>query len=37
MKNVFAGKQLTTHAEIANKSVNAGNHGAVMVIQHIVV
>ena len=28
-KSVFAGKQLTTHAEIVNKGINAQNHGAV--------
>jgi hypothetical protein len=28
-KSVFAGKQLTTHAEIVNKAINARNHGAV--------
>ena len=28
-KSVFAGKQLTTHAEIVNKAINAKNHGAV--------
>jgi hypothetical protein len=27
-KSVFAGKQLTTHAEIVNKAINARNHGA---------
>jgi Peptidase family M28/PDZ domain/PA domain len=27
-KSVFAGKQLTTHAEIVNKTINARNHGA---------
>lgn len=27
--SVFAGKQLTTHAEIVNKAINARNHGAV--------
>lgn len=27
-KSVFAGKQLTTHAEIVNKAINAKNHGA---------
>jgi hypothetical protein len=28
-KSVRAGKQLTTHAEIVNKAINARNHGAV--------
>ena len=28
-KSVSAGKQLTTHAEIVNKAINARNHGAV--------
>ncbi len=28
-KSVFAGKQLTTHAAIVNKAINAKNHGAV--------
>ncbi len=28
-KSIFAGKQLTTHAEIVNKAINAKNHGAV--------
>jgi len=28
-KSAFAGKQLTSHAEIANKAINARNHGAV--------
>jgi len=28
-KSVFAGKQLTTHAEIVNKAISARNHGAV--------
>lgn len=28
-KSVFAGKQLTTHAQIVNKAINAKNHGAV--------
>ena len=28
-KSVFAGRQLTSHAEIANKAINARNHGAV--------
>jgi hypothetical protein len=28
-KSVFAGKQLTTHADIINKAINARNHGAV--------
>jgi hypothetical protein len=28
-KSVSAGKQLTTHAEIVNKAINAKNHGAV--------
>jgi hypothetical protein len=27
-KSVFAGRQLTTHAEIVNKAINARNHGA---------
>jgi aminopeptidase YwaD len=27
-RSVFAGKQLTTHAEIVNKAINARNHGA---------
>lgn len=27
-KSVFAGKQLTTHAEIVSKAINAKNHGA---------
>jgi len=27
-KSVFAGKQLTTHADIVNKAINARNHGA---------
>jgi hypothetical protein len=27
-KSAFAGKQLTSHAEIANKAINAKNHGA---------
>jgi hypothetical protein len=27
-KGAFAGKQLTSHAEIANKAINAKNHGA---------
>ena len=31
-KSVFSGKQLTSHAEIANKAINAKNHGAVGVI-----
>ena len=28
-KSVFAGRQLTTHAAIVNKAINAKNHGAV--------
>ncbi len=28
-KSIFAGKQLTVHAEIVNKAINARNHGAV--------
>ena len=31
-KSVFEGRQLTSHAEIANKAINAKNHGAVGVI-----
>jgi hypothetical protein len=31
-KSAFAGKQLTSHAEIANKAINAKNHGAAGVI-----
>ncbi len=27
-KSIFAGKQLTTHAEIVSKAINARNHGA---------
>jgi hypothetical protein len=27
-KSVFAGKQMTTHADIVNKAINARNHGA---------
>ncbi len=30
--SVFAGKQLTRHAEIANKAINAKNHGAKAVV-----
>jgi len=34
-KSVFAGKQLTTHAEIVNKAINARNHGAVGMISSL--
>jgi hypothetical protein len=37
MKSAFTGKRHTAHAEIVNEAINARNHGAVGMIQRLVV